>query len=695
MSLLGELKRRNVFRVAAAYAVLSWLVLQIADVLFEALELPTSYSKLIIALLALGFIPALVFSWVYELTPDGLKRESQVSPEESVTAHTATKLNAAIVGLLALAVGIFAVDRLVLQRGGSGMEDVAAAAVSEEPAATPAAAPAGVGEPEAPVGTSIPPARAASVAVLPFTTRSSNEDDEFFSDGVHDDLLTQLAKIGSLKVISRTSVMEYRDTIKRVPDIAAELGVATIVEGAVQRSGNMVRITAQLIDADTDEHLWAESYDRELTAQNLFAIQTEIATSIADALQATLSPEEQAALQRPLTTDLPALEAYQRARYLLRSFAQMAVDGARRELEFAVDRDPGFAAAWALLARVHLARFWFVEASDESRRHAREAIERARTIDPENPEVDIAEGYYYYWGFRNYERALEVLAPAVSAYPNDGELHTLLAFINRRAGHFEACLEHIHRAFELDPRSPKVLQTLAETYTRLGDYARAGEYTAMFAEVAPDSPLEAATSAGLVLVRDGDARTAAEGFASAAGEVSYVQPAALIAYLSAGDPQAALEFATNQVEWLPANGFSRSFATGLVLELMEDPGARAALEAGVLELERIVADNPEPTLARASLCHAHGVLGDVETTREVCRETLEKMSFDAFDEPTVQQIVARGYAAAGLRDDAFEILATANASPVGPARKELELDPFLVALHDDPRWDRLIAETQP
>jgi TolB-like protein/lipopolysaccharide biosynthesis regulator YciM len=689
VSFFEELRRRNVIRVGVAYVVAGWLLAQVIDLAADAFNAPDWVLALVVTFIAIGLVPVLMFSWAYEITPEGIKRESEVDRSESITDHTGRKLNVVVIVLIVLAVGIFVGERAIFYSAGRSADPLQADG-PREAAMQPAAV---VEEPTAPM---MPRASGdASVAVLPFTTRSMDEADRFFSDGVHDDLLTQLAKIGSLKVISRTSVMEYRDTIKRIPDIAAELGVATVVEGAVQRSGNMVRITAQLIDAQTDEHLWAESYDRELTAQNLFAIQTEIATSIAGALQATLSPEEKEALQRPLTADLPALEAYQRARYLMRSFAQMAVDGARRELEFAVERDPGFAAAWALLARVHLAEFWFVEASDESRRQAREAIDRARAIDRENPEVDIAEGYYYYWGFRNYEKALEVLAPAAAAYPNDGELHTLLAFINRRAGHFEACLEHIHRAFELDPRSPKVLQTLVETYTRLGDYARAEEYTAMFAEVAPDSPLEAATSASLVLARDGDARTAAEKYASAAGEVTYVQPAALIAYLSAGDRQAALEFAKNQAEWLPATGFSRAFATGLVLKLMKDPGAKAELEAGVAELAMIVADTPEPTFARAGLCHAYGALGDVETTRKVCRETLEKMSFDAFDEPSVQQIVARGYAAAGLREDAFEVLAKANASPVGPARKELELDPFLVALHDDPRWEKLIAEAHP
>jgi len=539
VSLVAELKRRNVFRVAAAYAVLSWLVLQVADVLLDALELPAAYSKFIVVLLVLGFIPALVFSWVYELTPEGLKRESEVDRDESVTNRTAHKLNAAIVVLLAVAVGIFAIDRLVMNRPAAPATPVAESAppAREERAALPVEGVPEVAEPPP----KAQPAE-ASVAVLPFTTRSRNEDDQFFSDGVHDDLLTQLAKIGSLRVISRTSVMDYRETTKRIPEIADELGVATIVEGAVQRSGNMVRITAQLIDADTDEHLWAESYDRELTAENLFAIQTEIATSIAGALKTTLSPEEEAALRRRLTDDLEALEAYQRAKWLLDTFSVEAFRTAEQELAYAVERDPEFAGAWAMLARAHLAHYWFGTSTAERRQKAWEAILTGRAIEPDLPELDIAEGYYHYWGFKNYDEALAVLEPALAAYPNDAELHKLVAFVHRRAGRFEKTIDHMRRAQELDPRSPAVLQTLGETYYRLGDYTRAEQYADRMDRIMPADTLRYTVRAGIVMGRDGNPAEAARLF-GLAPDISFAQELQWTYYLYARDFEQALEVA--------------------------------------------------------------------------------------------------------------------------------------------------------
>jgi len=691
VSLVAELKRRNVFRVAAAYAVLSWLVLQVADVLLDALELPVAYSKFIVVLLVLGFIPALVFSWVYELTPEGLKRESEVDRDESVTNRTAHKLNAAIVVLLAVAVGIFAIDRLVMNRPAAPATPVAESAppAREERAALPVEGVPEVAEPPP----KAQPAE-ASVAVLPFTTRSRNEDDQFFSDGVHDDLLTQLAKIGSLRVISRTSVMDYRETTKRIPEIADELGVATIVEGAVQRSGNMVRITAQLIDADTDEHLWAESYDRELTAENLFAIQTEIATSIAGALKTTLSPEEEAALRRRLTDDLEALEAYQRAKWLLDTFSVEAFRTAEQELAYAVERDPEFAGAWAMLARAHLAHYWFGTSTAERRQKAWEAILTGRAIEPDLPELDIAEGYYHYWGFKNYDEALAVLEPALAAYPNDAELHKLVAFVHRRAGRFEKTIDHMRRAQELDPRSPAVLQTLGETYYRLGDYTRAEQYADRMDRIMPADTLRYTVRAGIVMGRDGNPAEAARLF-GLAPDISFAQELQWTYYLYARDFEQALEVADivtadNKGLITPAVG------KGIALYFAGNrEAAKRELENALEELSVLRGQLAQPAHLLLPECQVEAALGHVDRVRDLCGRAMEEMPFDAFDGPTYRHNVARGYALAGLVDLAFEALAEASESRAAPCRNELLLDPFLESLHDDPRWERLIAEARP
>ncbi|MBW2693899.1 MAG: hypothetical protein JRE57_14900, partial [Deltaproteobacteria bacterium] len=237
MSLMTELRRRNVFRVGVAYAIVGWLLIEVASVLLPTFDAPAWVMKAFSSLVILGFPLTLIIAWAFELTPEGLKREAEVDRTDSTTHVTGRKLDFAIIGLLVVAVVYFAVDKFVLEQPEFTSESVA---------------------------------REKSIAVLPFANRSANEADAFFVDGMHDDILTHVSKIRSLKVISRTSVMDYRGTTKNMKTIGRELDVATILEGGVQRSGSQVRINVQLINAETDEHLWAEIYDRKLTAENLF-----------------------------------------------------------------------------------------------------------------------------------------------------------------------------------------------------------------------------------------------------------------------------------------------------------------------------------------------------------------------------------------------------------------------------------------
>ena len=282
MSLFSELKRRNVFRVGIAYLIGGWLVIQVADIVLENIGAPAWVMQVILLLLVLGFVGAVFFSWAFEVTPEGLKLESEVDRSQSITGMTGRKLDRSITVMLVVALGYFIWESRVAERG------------AEPPTVTEEVVAAEAPEAVETVATD------KSIAVLPFDNRSSRGEDEYFTEGIHDDLLTNISKIGSMRVISRTSVMEYKDTTKNLRDIAQELGVANILEGGVQRSGNQVRINVQLIDAATDDHLWAEIYDRELTAENLFTIQSEISIAIAEALHATLSPEDQE-VARPLS----------------------------------------------------------------------------------------------------------------------------------------------------------------------------------------------------------------------------------------------------------------------------------------------------------------------------------------------------------------------------------------------------------
>ena len=289
-SVWRELSRRNVFKVAVAYGIVAWLLVQIIVSVEAPLNLPDWTDTLIIILLAVGFVVALLLAWAYELTPEGVKKTKSVPLAESISRVTGRKLDFAIIGLLLLAVGFMFVDNYVL----------------EEPAETPAAA--AVQEPAAPDQAAAVADR-LSIAALPFENESAAEENaEFFANGIHDEVLIRLAKIGALKVMSRTSVMEYRETNKSMREIGEELGVATLLEGRVQRAGDMVRINVALIDAATDENIWAEIYNRELTAENIFAIQAEMAISIAAALEQTLSPEQTAQLNERPTESTRAYE---------------------------------------------------------------------------------------------------------------------------------------------------------------------------------------------------------------------------------------------------------------------------------------------------------------------------------------------------------------------------------------------------
>jgi TolB-like protein len=248
VGLFTELKRRNVFRVGIAYILGAWLLAQVADLALDIIGAPDIVLRSLAVLLALGFLPAIIFAWAFEMTPEGVKRESEIDRSESITAQTGKKLNLVTIMMVIAAVSFVVVERYLPQRAAPGPQ------ADSQPAAIPTPAQNAA---EAPL-----PADDRSIAVLPFANRSNQDDDLFFTDGIHDDLLTQLAKIHDLNVISRTSVMEYRDTRKNLKEIGAELNVGTILEGGIQKVGNRVRINAQLIEVATDQHLWAETFDR-------------------------------------------------------------------------------------------------------------------------------------------------------------------------------------------------------------------------------------------------------------------------------------------------------------------------------------------------------------------------------------------------------------------------------------------------
>ena len=465
-SVWGELKRRNVVRVAIAYAIVSWLILQIADVLMPLLSLPEWVGGFVFLLLVIGFLLALIFSWAYELTPEGLKKEKEVDRSQSITHITGRKFDYLIIAVLVLALGYFIFDKFVLDPSRDAeLVQTTTAAVTEKAAET----------------------AHNSIAVLPFRNRSANEENaEFFSDGVHDELLTNLTRIRDLKVISRTSVMNYRDTTKNSRRIGEELGVAHILEGGVQRAGDTVRINVQLIDAATDDHLWAEVYDRQLSAENIFGIQTDIARAITNALEATLSPREQELLAIIPTTNLEAYDNLLLARQLLDRANWQSLRDAQSHLKKVIELDPGFVQAYVLLARTYSEQIGTGAATlEEINAPWGDAVQTALSLDGNSASAHAVHAQFL-WA-NGLEGADDAFEKAHQLEPANVDITVMYARYQRDVFQFDRALQLYQSARELDPLSIRVLFGLARIYEARGEMDKALELYARIRQIDPFS----------------------------------------------------------------------------------------------------------------------------------------------------------------------------------------------------------------
>lgn len=473
MSLYQELKRRNVFRVAIAYLAGAWLLTEVAGTIFPAFGVPEWGVRFVVLILALGFLPVLVFSWVYEITPDGIKRERDVVREISISHHTAKRLDVFTIGVVVVAIGFIFLDRLWLapqlsQQSAQQMD------VSAEKMLAPDTKSNGL------------PYSPQSVAVLPFANRSANSDDVFFVDGIHDDLLSHISKISAIKTISRTSVMRYRGSTMSIPEIAAELGVAAVLEGGIQRAGDQVRINVQLIDGGTDGHIWSEIYDRQLTAENIFSIQSEIARAIATALKTRLTPPEQTRMQSVPTKSLVAYEAYLLGRQEL---AKRDTDSLVEAVEYfrkASDLDPDFAQAWVGLADAQIAGAYTAGIpKEEAHASAASALDKALELDTQLGEAYASLGYLNYRqdnleaAGRYYDRALELS-------PNYAELHLWYSLFLSALGRSEESLNWRASAIELDPMSAELRRSYAIALREKGRFDDALEQLEVALEIDPD-----------------------------------------------------------------------------------------------------------------------------------------------------------------------------------------------------------------
>lgn len=508
MSLYNELKRRNVIRVGLAYIVSSWLIIQVAETIFPLFGFGDTPARIIVILLAIGFPLFLVFSWVFEITPEGLMREKNIEREHSITPKTAKRLDRVIIVLLAVALGYFAVDKFVFDPA----RDVKIAEVATRAGAEIAREQA-----------RLEMVSDRSVAILPFANRSTLEEDQYFSDGMQDELLTRLARIKDLKVISRTSMEKYRDTDKSLPEIARELGVATILEGGVQRAGGQVRINAQLINAHTDEHLWAETFDRELTTENLFAIQSEVTASIAAILEAKLTSREEENLFDQPTVSMEAYDLFLHGRQLLASRETEPMKQALQAFERAVEIDPEFARAWVEVgvANMLLASKGAIDRA-EAKSKRKQAVETALALHDQSGEayallawihlgegrneeaeaafqkaIELSPGYApaYMWYALFVENVLNQVDKALELYYKAAELdplwitvHQNIADTLQNIGREDEALDHYNRLLQIDPESYKASAGIAGNHVRRGQLAEAIKWQRRAVQLNPNDP---------------------------------------------------------------------------------------------------------------------------------------------------------------------------------------------------------------
>jgi len=682
LSLIKELKRRNVFKVAIAYAVTTWILLQLTDVLTPILALPDWAPKLILLMLVIGFVPALIIAWAFELTPEGIKLEKDVNRSESVTKKTGRKLNYIIIVSLGLSLGFFVWESRFKQRTEEA-ELAKQAALTEEPVVE-------VAEPEPP----LPPLEVEknSIAVLPFANRSADDNDIYFTDGIHDDLLTQLSKIDAFSVISRTSVMEYRDTAKNLKQIARELNVANIMEGSVQRSGDRVRINVQLIDAATDEHLWAEIYDRELTTNNLFDIQSEIAKAIAGALRAKLTDTELATVGTVPTDNVAAYDFYLQARRFATTEAYGDYQTAIELFKESLALDPGFKYAWIGLARAHMANYWMFGGDTKNRDLADEAIEKARAIDADFAELYLAEGVYWYWGFLDYERALYKLNKAIEMMPGNDIAYMWKGYVSRRAGSWDQAVESMQNSLRLNPRVLFTWHEFAVTLMYLHRYEEARNAIAKAREIDPDSFWGKTTEALLALQSRGDVQTAVQlTIGAQRGDAYDIFEAYMVTGFMARRFEEALEVARGLAAEMEVQ---RNLITlkedwaAQALHFMgrtEEAGQSAA--AALFRLKGLHSELGEDyrlDLAEARVRALQGAGAD--EVRALVKKSMASAPADEVAAFERRATAAQIYGIANMAPDAVEMLESLFQPPSDISAHTVDLDPAFDSIRADPAF---------
>ncbi len=651
-----ELQRRKVYRVAAAYIIAAGFIIQIGSAVFPAWELPNWTLRLVVVLLLAGFPVALILAWAYDVTPQGI----QATP-----ASPGTHRRRNIIALTAIGLTISAVSGFFLFPRASGR-------IVEK-----------------------------SIAVLPFQSLSDEKENAYFADGIQDDILTNLSKIGELKVISRMSVMSYRgDGARNAREIGKALGVGTLLEGSVRRIGNRVRVNVQLIDANSDEHIWAEDYDRDLT--DVFAIQTDLAQKIAAALQAKLTPDEKERLDRQPTQNPDAYLLFIRAHDYANRPDDLRDDFLKAEELFgqAIKLDPKFAAAFAGLSMAESWLYHFWDRVPARREKARLNADESLRLEPNLPEGHLALGFSYYYGDRDYERALAEFEIAKRDLPNEAQAYLAIGAIQRRQGKWAESTANLEKAAALDPKNASMLVNLAWNYVALRNFEVADKTVDRAIAVAPQSFPATALKAYLAAAWKGDLSVVEK---QSAPIPEGLDPSGLITWgrywvltLQRKFPEALAvvqKFPRETLITYTTAPAPKAFLEGTI-HFLEGDKARAQIEfekARVVS-EQLLRDGPEDPARHAQ----HGlILAALDRKDEAIaqgKRAVEMVpeSQDAFDGPRFAGLLAEIYAWTGEFDEAFRLLDHLLAVPNGLTIQMLKLEPAWDPLRKDPRFQLLI-----
>ena len=548
-----------------------------------------------------------------------------------------------------------------------------------------------------------------SIAVLPFANLSTDQENAFFADGVQDEILTDLAHVADLKVISRTSVMQFKTGAKRnLREIANTLGVRHVVEGSVQRDANRVRVSAQLIDARTDTHVWAERYDRDLA--DVFAIQSEIAKTIADHLQAEISPSEKAAIERAPTTDVMAYDFYERAKALWADVsdplhAREKLPQAEHLLNEAVARDPQFLLGWCLLSRIHGATYWYgFDRSPERLNRAKAAVQTALSLQPDAGDAHLALAVYYYYGFLDYGRARSELAIARRTLPNNAEVFEYTGYVERREGDWEESTLNLIRALDLDPRNIFTLRQLANSYKSQHRYADERQTLNRVLSIKPDISLSRIRSAEIACDWHADIKPYQVTLAAMIAENPRIAPDAespdytMCERTATATARLLTNYAPGGVSTSYGVNCPRSYWEAVIARWQGDPDkASAAFKAARAEVKTVLDKKPDFAAALSLLGVIDAGLGLKEEAVREGRQACEllPMSKDAITGPALAVNLAQIYAWTGQRDLAIKQIAAIERGPNELSYGFLKLHPYWDSLRGDPAFEKIVTSLAP